>query len=101
MRRSTFGVLCAVLFWCASCWGAESGVPAAEGSVPARAARIALGGDSPWSPLLGKAVYWFDATGTASIDSVEAGAESLPWRIRRREPHDRVMGGAVASNCIQ
>ena len=94
MRRSTFGVLCAVLFWCASCWGAESGVPAAEGSVPARAARIALGGDSPWSPLLGKAVYWFDATGTASIDSVEAGAESLPWRIRRREPHDRVMGGA-------
>jgi len=70
-------------------------VPAAtEGEVPAHAQVLSLGGMTPWAILNGNSVYWFDASGVASVDKVEAAAATLPWRVRRREPHDRVLGGA-------
>jgi two-component system, sensor histidine kinase LadS len=94
MRRSALGVLCAVLLWCASCWGAANAASPAEGSAPARPEPLSLGGSVPWAPLNGKSVYWFDSTGSASVDTVEASASNLPWHLRKREPHDRVLGGA-------
>jgi len=95
MRRSALGVLCAILFWCASCWGAGNAAKSApEGEGPARAQVLGLGGTTPWAVLNGNSVYWFDPNGSATVDKVEASAATLPWRVRRREPHDRVLGGA-------
>jgi diguanylate cyclase (GGDEF)-like protein len=44
--------------------------------------------------LNGQSVYWFDATGGATVDAVAAASDTLPWRVRKREAHDRVQGGA-------
>ena len=92
MRRSALGVVCAILLWCAS-WAAGSGARAAESAPAAKPTHLALGGDAPWAALNGNSVYWFDPTGDVSIDKLEAQAATLPWRLRKREPHDRVRGG--------
>ena len=94
MRRSALGVLCAIWLWCASCWGSTPAAFAEEPAAPARPAPLAVGGETAWAPLNGKSVYWFDADGGATVDKVEARSDSLPWRVRKREPHDRVLGGA-------
>lgn len=95
MRRSALGVLCAIMLWCASCWSAPKAALAEQDSAsPAKASPITLGGSTPWAALNGQSVYWFDPTGVASIDQVEARAPTLPWRVRKREPHDRILGGA-------
>lgn len=94
MKRSALGVLCAIWLWCASCWGAVDAAQAMEDGVPARATTLSLGGEVPWAPLNGNSVYWFDASGAVPVDKVEASAADLPWRLRKREPHDRVVGGA-------
>lgn len=91
MRRSALGVLCAIMLWCASCWGTSA---AAAGEPAARPPVVSLGGQTSWSSLNGQSVYWFDAEGRMTIDEVEAATGTLPWQVRRREPHDRVLGGA-------
>ena len=92
MRRSALGVLCAIWLCCVFFGGAAQAET--EEAARARAPRLALGGQSPWAPLSGKSVYWYDPTGTATIQAVEGSADTLPWRVRKREPHDRVQGGA-------
>ena len=94
MRRSALGVLCAIWLWCAFCGGGPGAAQAAEPVAAARPPTISLGVEAPWSALNGRSVYWFDRDGTATVDQVEARADTLPWRVRKREPHDRVLGGA-------
>jgi diguanylate cyclase (GGDEF)-like protein len=96
MQRSALAVITAILFWCASCWGAANGARAAEpAGAEARAQLLTLGGaNSSWAALEGRSVYWYDHGGGATIDAVAAGADTLPWRVRRREAQDRVQGGA-------
>lgn len=94
MRRSALGVLCAILLWCASCWGATNAATPAGEDAPAKPPTLILGGSTPWAALNGNSTYWFDASGVATIGQVESQAASEPWHLRRREPHDRVLGGA-------
>jgi diguanylate cyclase (GGDEF)-like protein len=94
MRRSALGVLCAVLLWCASCWGGTGPAAPAQVAASAKPPSLLLGGATPWAALNGNSTYWFDASGAATIDKVEASAAASPWHLRKREPHDRVLGGA-------
>lgn len=87
-------MLGAVLLWCASCWGAQERAPAPPTETAARAPAVKLA-DAAYANLNGHAVYWYDAQGTASVDAVEAGAASLPWKVRSRDSQERLQGGAV------
>jgi two-component system, sensor histidine kinase LadS len=95
MRRSALGVVCAILFWCVSCWSAASASAPADLVAPSQPHLLSLGGDTPWATLNGNAVYWFDANGGATIATVEAGSTTLPWKVRHRDRHDRLHGGAL------
>ncbi len=95
MRRSALGVLCAILFWCASCWGGASASAPPDLAVPAQPKLLSLGGDTPWAALNGNAVYWFDRLGSATIATVESRSATLPWKVRTRDRHERLHGGAL------
>jgi two-component system, sensor histidine kinase LadS len=89
-------VLCAagaVLLWCASALGAESGV-AATPAETVRPAAIQLG-HPPTVSLNRNSVYWLDLAGHRSVEQVESEAESLPWRTRRRDSQGPVHDGAL------
>lgn len=94
MRRVALGALCAMLLWCASCWGAADAAPPANAQA-GRPAVLQLGGPSPWANLNGRSLYWLDVDGSASIDAVEAGAATLPWKVRQRDMSERLEGGAL------
>lgn len=92
MRRSALGVLVAFLGWCASFGGAAH---AAQPAAPATAPLLALGASAPWASLNDNSLYWFDPSGAATIDRVEAAGPTLPWQVRHRDRHDRQTGGAL------
>lgn len=82
------------MLWCASCWGAGGSAADTDPVEPVRAPLVTLGGNVSWATLHSNSTYWFDPSGAMSMDRIEAAAASLPWRLRKREPHDRVLGGA-------
>jgi diguanylate cyclase (GGDEF)-like protein len=45
--------------------------------------------------LNGRALYWLDSRASQGIERIEAEADSLPWRVRRRDSQGPVHGGAL------
>src|SRR5215218_4565518 len=83
----------AILLWCASAIGAESAV-AAPSTETARPPLLQLG-QRPTVSLTRNSVYWLDLAGHHTVQQVEAEAESLPWRTRRRDSQGPVHDGAL------
>jgi len=87
------GALGAVLLCCASSWGAAPSV-ANDLVAPVPVPRVVLGEEAE-VPLHGRSVYWMDPSGASDIRQIADGADTLPWRMRRREQHSRLQGGAL------
>jgi diguanylate cyclase (GGDEF)-like protein len=96
MRTTALRAVAAVLFWCMSFLGAALAQPTASTTAApstqlpanARPEPLALDGSGPIT-LYGRSVYWSDVHADRSIEQVAAQAETLPWRLRRRDQPDR------------
>ena len=87
MRRSVLRAIGAVLVWCAASWGSAGAATPAAPTLPL--------GDGVPVRLEGRSVSWLDVHGTTPVEQVEAGAQTLPWRLRQRDQQDRLNGGAL------
>jgi diguanylate cyclase (GGDEF)-like protein len=45
--------------------------------------------------LEGRSISWVDTSGGVRVEQLEARAETIPWRVRRRDQQDRLEGGAL------
>jgi len=94
MWGSVLRLFGAILLGCAPSWGLAARLADAEAAVRLQPPTLRLGGTSALN-LNGRAVYWLDTRGALSIDQVEAAADTLPWRLRRRDSQGPVRGGAL------
>jgi diguanylate cyclase (GGDEF)-like protein len=94
MRRTALRACGAILLWFASL-GATQDARALAPADPVSAPVLALAGAEPVAALTSQSVFWFDRSGHSSIESVAAGGDSLPWRLRQRDRHERLQGGAL------
>jgi diguanylate cyclase (GGDEF)-like protein len=94
MWRSVSRALGAILLWCASAAGAADHGAETEPAGPLSVQRIQPGSANTVN-LNHQALYWLDEGGGRSIDQVEADAEVLNWRLRRRDSQGPVHGGAL------
>jgi hypothetical protein len=85
--------MCAILL-CASSAVAANGAAEIEPAGPLSLPPIRPGSADTVN-LNRHALYWLDERGARSIDQVEADAEVLNWRLRRRDSQGPIHGGAL------
>lgn len=87
----------AIVFWCVS---SSSGATAPASPPPGDAAAppppvITLADGVPVR-LDGRSVSWIDASGGMRVEQLEAGPDSVAWKVRKREQQqDRLQDGAL------
>lgn len=91
MRRGLAGAIGALLVWCALLGGAAAARADEAGPRPAR---IDLAGQSVVH-LNGRSIGWTDDNAAMSVQQLEASADALPWRTRRREHQAHLEGSAL------
>lgn len=91
MKRGLAGAIGALLVWCALLGGAAA---ARADEASPRPARIDLAGQSVVH-LNGRSIAWTDDNGAMSVQQLEASADTLPWRTRRREHQAHLEGSAL------
>lgn len=94
MRRIALRACGAFLLWFASFAMAQD-LRALAPADPAPPPLLSLSGVAPIAALDGRSVYWFDRSGGSSIASVATAGDTLPWRLRQRDQHERLQGGAL------
>jgi len=82
----------ALWLWVILSW-AGAGARAAEGPTPIVLPEVVIGQHAE-ATLVEHSLYWIDESGVMSVDQVEAQAQELPWRLRRRE-NQRAQVGAL------
>lgn len=83
----------AVLLWSASAMGSANAAPETDPAPGVRPPAIQLGQAAV--NLNGHAVYWLDANADRTVEQVDATADKLAWRVRRRDSQGQVHGGAL------
>jgi diguanylate cyclase (GGDEF)-like protein len=84
----------AILMWFALLGTAQE-ARALEPADPAPAPLLSLAGARPVAALNSQSVFWFDRAGGSTIEAVANAGDTLPWRLRQRDDHERLQGGAV------
>ncbi|HET8745289.1 MAG TPA: 7TM diverse intracellular signaling domain-containing protein [Ramlibacter sp.] len=82
-RGWTLHAWCVLWLWIALSWAAV-GAHAADAEAHPALPRVTVDGSTE-TLLSERSLYWIDESGSLSIDQVQARADDLPWRVRRRE----------------
>ena len=84
----------ALLLWSASAMGSANAAPETDPAPGVRPPAVQLGQAAAVN-LNGHAVYWLDANADRTVEQVDATADKLAWRVRRRDSQGQVHGGAL------
>jgi two-component system, sensor histidine kinase LadS len=84
----------AILLGFAPSWGLAEGMADSPPGVRLQVPVLRLAQQSAVN-LNGRALYWLDQRGEQRIDAIEAVADTLAWRVRRRDSQGPVHGGAL------